>query len=775
MSTASRSNSNRPSAGQKDQPAGELHDVDATNQLAAAEMRALRKALLRPEQRRLDELRSEIDSKTLDAEQVSNALPEALRIAAQRGTDLAEPLGPFMPDAVRDAIRKNPEDVAETLSPVIGPTIRVAIAQALRGMVQSMNQIIDSSFSVQGLKWRIEGWRTGKSFGEIAMLNTLVYRVEQVFFIHKDSGLPLLRVVADHLVADDETMVAGMLTAIQDFVNESFARTDSGELATLEFGESQIWIELGPAATLAAVIRGNAPLEFRERMEETLEQAHLRHGGDLDTHAHDVNRFEVFRPALEELLISQQSPPRTKSPFARVAIGLFWIALVGLVAAGVYWGISKSIARQRLKDARQLIAPPPTVQLEAVDGKIVAKGTASRGWLRRTSEITGDRIDISGVSDRDTAVYDRLALIDQLPGVVINHVDINPNGEVTVNALRDRYAQPIDEAHVAAETQRVISWRWNRYVSSEASLIERRLENALEIPAGVRLLIDDGNIVATGTATPEWIAMARRVAIAVPGVERVDFTQVADSLDRYRKIVVRLESEPGLVVVDHGPTADGYRIRGLRDELARPVEEVLPNARAIGDVVTSWESFHSMEPLIVQRRAKIAMNPPESVLVDIRDGVATVSGRARHAWIESVRSRSIPGLIRIDLTAVTDVDQSEMAQTVRQLDGYLLPMTPNGVDFTDDQAVIGFVNLLKSLERTSRILNMSARLRITGAARGGDDLLPLAQQRVDVAKQVLEREKFKRIGFEYRAVATENSQPGIRIQLIKNAFSNESR
>ncbi|NJM53355.1 MAG: hypothetical protein HC846_08145 [Blastocatellia bacterium] len=55
-------------------------------------------------------------------------------------------------------------------------------------MVQSLNQSLEHSISPKGLRWRIEAWQTGKSFAEVVMLNSLIYRVEEVFLIHRETG-----------------------------------------------------------------------------------------------------------------------------------------------------------------------------------------------------------------------------------------------------------------------------------------------------------------------------------------------------------------------------------------------------------------------------------------------------------------------------------------------------------------------------------------------------------------------------------------------------------
>ena len=55
-------------------------------------------------------------------------------------------------------------------------------------MMESLNRTVEHSFSWRALAWRWTALRTGKPFAEIVLLNTLEYRVEQVFLVHAESS-----------------------------------------------------------------------------------------------------------------------------------------------------------------------------------------------------------------------------------------------------------------------------------------------------------------------------------------------------------------------------------------------------------------------------------------------------------------------------------------------------------------------------------------------------------------------------------------------------------
>jgi CHASE2 domain-containing sensor protein len=159
-------------------------------------------------------------------------------------------------------------------------------------------------------------------FAEVVRLRTLVFRVEQVFLIHHQTGVLLLHVAADPTTTRDPDLIAGMLIAIQDFVQDSFrVSTDEGP-ETIQIGELTVWIEKGQLAVLAAVIHGNPPQIVRTLLQDTLATIHLEHANALVTFTGDVRPFETSRPHLEACLLTQTAPhTRKTSP-------MLWLILV---------------------------------------------------------------------------------------------------------------------------------------------------------------------------------------------------------------------------------------------------------------------------------------------------------------------------------------------------------------------------------------------------------------------------------------------------------------
>ena len=181
----------------------------------------LRSLLVGPEQRQLRAIQTRLDDPGTQAQEVSQVLPQAVQLR-NNDPQLKRALAPAIEEGIATLVRRDPQQLADALFPAIMPAIRKAIATTLSGMLESVNRTLEHSLSVKSIKWRITARRTGKSFAEIVLLNTLLYRVEQVFLIHRKTGLLLQHVKSGPASVQDADLVSGMLTAIRDFAEDSF-------------------------------------------------------------------------------------------------------------------------------------------------------------------------------------------------------------------------------------------------------------------------------------------------------------------------------------------------------------------------------------------------------------------------------------------------------------------------------------------------------------------------------------------------------------------------
>ena len=270
------------------------------------ELNSLRTLILAPEQLEIGELKERLDDPEIRAEELSRIIAEAIVIRASKDRKLATALLPTIEEIIRDSVKRDPKFLADSIFPIIGPAIRRSIAESLRAMLESMSSTLEHTFSWRGIKWRIESFRTGKPFAEIVLMHTLVYRMEQLFLIHKETGLVLQHAAAESVDLKDADMVSAMLTAIQDFVNDSFSAKEDSSLQNLNLGELTIWIEQSPRTILASVIRGNPPQELKTALKESLENVEFEYNSALNSFNGDAAPFEQVKPDLMYCLSQAQ-------------------------------------------------------------------------------------------------------------------------------------------------------------------------------------------------------------------------------------------------------------------------------------------------------------------------------------------------------------------------------------------------------------------------------------------------------------------------------------
>jgi len=303
----------------------------------------LRELLVGPERERLDDLDAWRDDPEKRAADIARFLPEAIKAA--RAKALRESLEPVFEKAFQNSVRKHPKELADAVYPVIARAIRQSISASIREFAENLNQIVEKSASLRAIRWRIEARVTGKSFSEILLARSLLYSVEQVFLIHRSSGLLLQEVAARDSILKDADMISGMLTAIQDFYSDSFVQ-GGDTLENFSSGRHKLWIQYGPKALVVGAVSGTAPAELKDVFRNAIEKIHTVLYAQLDSFKQgDVTVFEPARPILEACLLGQAAPDRKKSA------PLLWAAVAALSIAAIaffgyhFWSSGREQAR----------------------------------------------------------------------------------------------------------------------------------------------------------------------------------------------------------------------------------------------------------------------------------------------------------------------------------------------------------------------------------------------------------------------------------------------
>ncbi len=436
----------------------------------------LRQLLLEPEQEALRKLQERLDNPKKRAYDISRVLPEALVLCSSQNAALAKELTPQMDKLINASIGKNSKIFIKTLSRMIGPATRSALSEKIQGM----NQALADSFSLRGLKWRWEAFTTGKTFAEVVMLHSLIYRVEQAFLIHKETGLLLQNVVAKDVVSHDADLVSGMLTAIQDFVKDSFKTSGEEGLETLQVGELSVWIEEGPQMLLAVVIRGQAAIELRTVLRDALESIYLEQAEVLETFQGDNSTFEEIKPYLEICLEARyKSESGKRAPYFWTLFTMFGIA----ISVWIFF---------TWRDHQQ--------------------------WTRYLDKLR------------------------KQPGIVITSAEKH-RGTYVINGLRDALApDPRKLIEKADFSHLKLIMNWKPYYAMNPAFILDRSKQVLQPPESIDLTYENGALKAKGSAPHQWIAETRILARAIPGVFKFWSDQVIDAdLKQLNQVKKQLE------------------------------------------------------------------------------------------------------------------------------------------------------------------------------------------------------------------------------------------
>lgn len=435
--------------------------VEAGKSDADAQLRELQILLFGSERQQLNKLQLEWNDPDSLTPKVSQVLPEAIAQRSGEDYQLTQAMTPYVVESIKNAARHNPEYISEAIFPILGPAIRRAIAQAFNNLTQTINQTLQHSFTVRGLRWRMEAIASGKSFAEVVLYHSLLYRIEQIFLIHRQTGLVLVHAAATSVEAQDADIVSGMLTAIQDFIKDSFGAGENEGVEAMQVGDVNILVEQGPRALLACVIRGSVPSELREELQETLEQIHRERGAKLEAFNGDTTAFEGCRPLLESHLQSRYQPfaepGKATLPTPALIVG------VVLLGALVIWG--GLLIRDRFRWNAWV------EKLQATPGIVITE--QEKGW--RNYRIAGLR---------DPLAPDPQSLLS--------------------------------ETGLSAER---VQSRWEEFHSPAQALA--RAKNLLHLPTGVTLQIRDGILLVNGAVTQQWLTEAKKFAPFIPGISEI--------------------------------------------------------------------------------------------------------------------------------------------------------------------------------------------------------------------------------------------------------------
>jgi len=444
-----------------------------------SQIEELRQIIVGDNAEQLSELKERIESIEARTKDVAEVLPPAIEAGIKQNDRLIDAFKTPVSETLKRTIRTEPTVYAEILYPVMAPSIRRAISQAISSLLATINQTTASATSVKGLGMRLESMRTGVPYAELALRRSIVYRVEHVYLIDRDTGLTIAECAAQGSGSLDSDAVSAMFSAIQSFVQDSFSHKEDDRLTDLKVGAHNVWVAHGAKAMLACVIYGNAPESLKTQLYDTLDTVRTDYALPLAAFDGDASGFAGIQQYLEPLLqlrLKEDVPREAKS-------GIGSVVLMGalLLTAGYFiyqWFDGKS----KLNVVEHYLKQTP-------------------GVVVTTAFWQDDKITVEGLKDPDAL----------LPYKVLAAHDIEPN-------LLDLKTIPF------------------RSLESEMEL--QRFSNELDLPDEVSLENKQGRLVLAGEAPVLWLlgndARLRQLAAD----KRLDISELTASEGSVRAYVV---------------------------------------------------------------------------------------------------------------------------------------------------------------------------------------------------------------------------------------------
>ncbi|MCM0593611.1 MAG: OmpA family protein [Gloeotrichia echinulata CP02] len=533
-------------------PSPEVPSNGGESTLGEDELSTLRSLLLGVEPSKLDKLYDRLDNPQIQSEDISRLLPEAVILRSHQDKQLAEAMVSTVEEAIQVSVKKDQNVLSEAFFPIIAPASRKAIFAVLEVMIQSLNQALEHSLSPQSLQWRLEARQTGKSFAEIVLLRTLVYRVEQVFLIHKHTGLLLQHLVAEEVPTQDPDLVSAMLTAIQDFVKDSFTVAKGDGLQSLQFGELTIWVEEGPQAVLAGIIQGKPPQELRIVFQQAIAKIHLKLSRELQAFVGDSAPFAASQPDLAVCLAARyKSLSKKNYTYAWTFLGII------AIASGI-WGYFTLTEQQRWQSSMQKL--------------------------------------------------------DSQPGIVVINIK-HRNGKYFISGLRDPLAVDpktlIQQANL--DSTMVIS-QWKPYLSLEPQFIATRAEKLLQPPKTVALKVDNNGVLhVSGYAPRQWISEVSKSWQFIPGVTQFDDQNLKDI--QFRELeLYKQQIEQQILLFNEGTTDFIPGEIDKLPTLVQAIPKLINAAKYLGKDVRVQITGHTNTTGTEQRNMALSQNRAQKIL-----------------------------------------------------------------------------------------------------------------------------------------------------------------
>ena len=459
---------------------------------SSSDLEKLRELLLGSEYQDLLELQREFSDHSHTSEKISQVISEAIAIRSKKDDSISNALVPSLETAIRVSAKRNPKRLANALFPVMGPAIRESVAETVSAMMQQVNQLLENSLTARSIKWRIKALRTNRTFAEVMLSETVIYQVEQVFLIHRETSLLISHLTSDTAIVKDPDMVSSMLTAVTEFVKDSFVVDKQQSVKSIKFGQLNLLFEAGPHAVIVAAVRGLIPSDLQITLREQVEELHRLYGNQLEHYDGNIEQFPDTYDQLEKCLLNKKKDDANTSAGNKEIPWIAIITLCLLMLLPCVWWILNKVEESK--------------------------------WNKIVNQLQAE----SGI-------------------VVLSHH--KQDSGYVVNGLLDPLAKdPMEIIAAKEDFTKTVQLQMQPYYSNETSIVNKRLHKILNPPDSVKVNFANGLLTIEGEADPAWVVSLPNKLPFIWGVDRVDMSKLQKIEDIQQKILQLIGSIEGVVI-----------------------------------------------------------------------------------------------------------------------------------------------------------------------------------------------------------------------------------
>lgn len=241
--------------------------------------------------------------------------------------------------AISKEIDANKNVMIDALYPIMGGMISKYVTQAIKELMETINEKIEDGLSYDKYKRKIKSKLTGVSETELLLEESSDAIISSLFVIHKESSLLISEAHLENKEIDDPHMVASMASAIKDFINDWVeSHEEQSEVQILSYGNATLYIESAGSVYIIAFLDAEPDHEQRSQINTFFasvvkDYAEFFQKFDGDDSAEEI---KILSDKMHNYLNAQETlrkvpkDPSAHNPIKYIAIVLGILCLVAL-------------------------------------------------------------------------------------------------------------------------------------------------------------------------------------------------------------------------------------------------------------------------------------------------------------------------------------------------------------------------------------------------------------------------------------------------------------